>query len=206
MSNTKNFIVLTLYTLAYAAALLALAKTASAHRQQFFMEGHGLEGIHQGLLAAVVGLSVIGAILRPAWRSIFVVLALLGLLGSIRELNNFLSDALPILGWQGPAGLVLIALAGYTIGSRRRLGQELTTFLRSDALAMLWAGLVITALMAQQIGHGEFLQPLLGDDYQPVYKRVIEEVIEAFGYLMIALGTLQTVVRAPRNGEDADPV
>lgn len=203
MSNTKNFIVLTLYTLAYVAALFALAKIASADRQQFFMEGHGLEGIHQGLLAAVVGLSVIGAILRPAWRSIFIVLALLGLLGSIRELNNFLSDALPGLGWQAPAGLVLIALAGFTMRSRQRLGQELTTFLRTDALAMLWAGLVITALMAQQIGHGEFLEPLLGDDYRPAYKRVIEEVIESFGYLMITLGTLQSVLRAPREGANS---
>lgn len=205
MSNTRNFVILFLYTLAYAAALLALAKIAAADNQAFFREGNWLEGIHQGLLAGVIILAVIGAIMRPAWRNVFVALAFLGLLGSIRELNNYLNATLPVLGWQGPAFVVLAALAAFLLRVRRRLGQELVGFIRSDAFGMLWAGLVITALMAQQIGHGDFLEPLLADDYQPVYKRVIEEVIEVFGYLMIALGTLQTVLRAPRGEADASP-
>lgn len=206
MSNTKNFLVLFIYTLLYAAALLALAEFAAADDQAFFKEGHWLEGIHQGLLAATVGVAVIGAVLRPAWRRVFVVLALLGLLGSVRELNDFFRTALPGLGWKVPGIAVLVVLTGFVVRTRRQLGRELVRFIRTDAFGMLWGGLIITALMAQQIGHGEFLQPLLGDDYQPVYKRVIEEVIEAFGYLMIALGTLQTVVRAPRDEQDADPV
>lgn len=51
---------------------------------------------------------------------------------------------------------------------------------------------------AQLVGHGNFLQIIMGDDYVRDYKRVIEELGELFGYLLLVIGSVEfTLQMAP---------
>jgi len=43
--------------------------------------------------------------------------------------------------------------------------------------------------------HGAFLQLVMGDDYNRDYKRVIEETLETMGYILILIGSFESVLQ-----------
>jgi len=57
----------------------------------------------------------------------------------------------------------------------------------------MWCGFVIAVPFAQMVGHGEFLMEVMGDDYVPHYKRVIEELGELVGYIIMLVGVAELV-------------
>lgn len=188
------------YTFVILAVLVALPGMAKSSNIDFFREGGFLELVHVALPAACGVLAWMAASRRPAWGAVLRLLALVALLACIRELDGPLRGSLPVLGWRWPAAIVLATIAFAAWRWRVRLAGELAGFVRSDAFGLLWAGFVVTALLAQLVGHGEFLELILSENYDYYYKRVVEEVTETGGYLLILFGVVQTVARAPRTG------
>lgn len=198
MSTQLTLAVYAGYTLTILVILLALPDVTNRARIEFFKEGGYLENAQLVLLLASSMLASIGAARRPAWTATFRLLALCSVLGIVRELDGPLKGALPGFGWKPFAVLVLVLMAVTAWRWRAELSEELATFLCTDAFAILWSGFVVTALIAQLIGHGNFLELILEDNYDRHYKRVVEEVAEASGYILILFGMVQALIRAPQ--------
>ena len=97
--------------------------------------------------------------------------------------------------WQTSCGR-----AGWvTIWPRRAtLKGQLAEFVAHRAFVLFWAGFIVAVPYAQLVGHAAFLESLMGDDYQRDYKRVIEELGEMLGYLLILLGSIEALLQAGR--------
>ena len=79
--------------------------------------------------------------------------------------------------------------------SKNNLQIQIEQFIRTRSFALLWCGFIVAVPYAQLVGHGNFLELLMGDDYMRDYKRVIEELGELLGYLLIMVGSLEAVLQ-----------
>lgn len=134
-------------------------------------------------------------------RTLFRVLACLGFVAAIRELDNeFL-----VHGWREGwvwTAMVPLAVAAVAVArSPRVLAEELGEFLGTAAAGLLFAGFVVVVVDAQLFGQKALWIPLLGPDaYRPV-KDMVEEVTELVGYVLLAAAAVEAVVArrgAPR--------
>ena len=71
---------------------------------------------------------------------------------------------------------------------------DITEAVSRRGFAILWAGFVVAIVFAQLVGHGPFLKELMGDDYVRDYKRVIEELGELFGYALLVMGSVESLL------------
>ncbi len=184
------------YTLALGGALALLPAMVLRGDVAIFQEG----GLIEWAQLAVLLLAACGFALGAAWirrfRECFVCLALAMLWACVRELDSTLDALIPFHGWKLPASAVAVCGALVAWKGRRRLVAQLREFVTYRGFALVWAGLAVAVLFAQQVGHGEFLRGLMGDDYVRDYKRVIEEIAELFGYLLLLIASIESVSQA----------
>ena len=126
-------------------------------------------------------------------RELFIIFACLLLFVSIRELD-FVLDDIPGVSWK--YAYVLVVYAVYVGYSRfASFKEQVARFTRFGAFPLLWAGFIIAIPFAQLVGNGDFLRALV-EDYSRDYKRVIEEVGELMGYLLMLLGSIEAVIQS----------
>ncbi|HUF40669.1 MAG TPA: hypothetical protein VMR20_01835, partial [Verrucomicrobiae bacterium] len=142
-----------------------------------FKENGPIEWFQFGLLVVATAVFVRGALSMPDFRKLFFLLAAISAFAAIRELDVFLHRMIPGIGWKIGIPLILYALIS-AYRNRECLKQQLSHFLASRAFAIVWAGFLVAVPFGQLIGHGAFLQLVMGDDYNRDYKRVIEEILE----------------------------
>jgi len=118
----------------------------------------------------------------------------------VREQDSAIQSLTPWLRWELPAGAILLAGALMLWPRRRRLASEFASFVSSTPFGVLWAALAVTTVVSQLVGHGAFLRIVMGEEYNRDYKRVIEEATELCGYVLLLVGTIETLV-ARRHGE-----
>lgn len=53
---------------------------------------------------------------------------------------------------------------------------------------------IVAVPISQLLGHGDFLQALMGDKYDRSYKRVIEETLGLMGYILVFAGTVEAAL------------
>jgi vacuolar-type H+-ATPase subunit I/STV1 len=126
-------------------------------------------------------------------RCLFTQFIVVSAIAAIREMDGIF-DRIPVIRWEIPAAGLLIFAIGYAWRHRATLGPQVDYFVRTAPFGVLWAGFIVIALIAQLVGHGRFLELVMGDDYHRDYKRVIEEITELFGYLIFLLGAIETVL------------
>ncbi|MFP4532385.1 MAG: hypothetical protein ACLFNS_06860 [Desulfobacterales bacterium] len=71
---------------------------------------------------------------------------------------------------------------------------SLPTFLQNESIAAFKEGGWVECCQLMLLGHGDFLQSLMGDNYDRSYKRVIEESLELMGYILVFAGTIEASV------------
>jgi hypothetical protein len=194
LPKTLRFIAYTLLITFFTASLPAWV---GYDHNRFFLENGPLEW---GQFAFLAGAAVIFATATsavPAFRELLFVLGALSAFAAIRELDGLFDRWRSLGGWK--FGFVLVFYAAYLIYSQRaRFRRQLAHFLPSSAFAVLWSGFIVAIPVAQLVGHGLFLQTLMGDDYQRIFKRVIEECLEFVGYLMLFAGSIETRLQMQR--------
>jgi hypothetical protein len=159
-----------------------------------FKENGPIEWLQFGLLVGTSAIFLAGSFVVPVFRQLFLLLASVSAFGVVRELDVLLDDMIPWIGWK--IGLVIVLYAvGLAYVNRGILKRQTTRFISSRAFAMLWAGFVVTIPIAQLLGHGIFLQLVMGDDYVRHYKRVIEESVELVGYFMLFVGSVESMMQ-----------
>jgi hypothetical protein len=171
------------------AMLPALARGGGA--DSLMGEGGVLEWFQWTVIVSAGAVLGWSAWRLPPMRAVLALLASLAFVAGLRELDYWFDRRLPRLGWQTPAVLVLAAGAMTAWRARQRFGQQVQRFLALPAAGLLWAGAVTVLLFAQLVGHGAFMEALMGAHYARAHKRVIEELAEAFGYVLILLGAIE---------------
>ncbi len=177
--------------------MLALLPHLTLHMDvAIFGEGGAVEWAQFGVLLLAVAGFAFGAARLPRFRQCFLLLALAAAVALVREADSPLNAVLPHVGWKLPATLVVLAAVILIWREPARLGAQMKQFASCRGLPLLWAGLVVAVLFAQLVGHGRFLQLLMKQDYVRDYKRVVEELGELFGYVLVLFGTIESLVQA----------
>lgn len=190
-----------IYTLAIFGLTSSLPAIISYGDVVVFSENGPIEWLQFTLILSASAVFFVSSRCRERrLRELFIVLSLLAAFASIRELDSILDKAIPIAGWKLPA--FFCATAGIFIYWRKKdvIAVQTNAFITMRSFSLLWCGFVIAVPFAQLVGHGAFLAQLMGDDYVRDYKRVIEELGELLGYLMIFLGSIEAVLQQKESG------
>lgn len=198
------------YTLALGGALALLPYVMLRGGMGPFREGGLVEWVQSGALLLTACAFAFGAVRFSPFRQVFLLLALTATYALVREMDSPFEALIPWLGWKLPAALVVLCAVLVVWRKPRETLAEMGEFVTGRGFALLWVGLVVAILFAQLVGHGQFLRTLLGEDYTRDYKRVIEEIGELFGYLLVLIGSIESLVQATASGgaspgEDAAP-
>lgn len=197
--STESLVIVTTRFGLYTAGLLggfALLPHMVIHGDILvFKEGGIVEWVQFGLLGLACGWMLVGSLLLPRFKAMCCIVALAIGMAMIRELDSLLNNSIPVLGWKLPCGLILAVLLIIAWRARRAFLPQLRTFTACRGFAIIWAGFAVAVPFAQLVGHGNFLQIIMGDDYVRDYKRVIEELGEVFGYLLVVIGSVESTLQ-----------
>lgn len=186
-----------LYTLAIAAFCALLPWTIADGDVQEFTENRWVEWLQLALIAGSVGLLLATARRARGAGELLVLIAGLYAIAAFRELDAVLESLVPWLGWKIGPTVLLPLLLGLLIVRAGRVREQFGAFLGSPAFVLGWAGFMMVVPIAQLIGHGPFLEAMLGDHYHRAYKHAIEESAELIGYIMLAAAAVEAWVRPP---------
>ncbi len=109
------------------------------------------------------------------FSELFRILALVQFCAVSRELDSILNKHL-WLGWTLPVMVFILGGAIVFWSKKEVVVQQTVRFVGSRSFALMWCGFIVAAPYSQLVGHGKFLELLMGDDYVRGYKRVIEEL------------------------------
>mgnify|MGYP005853766709 CR=1 FL=1 len=161
-----------------------------------FSENGPIEWLQLILIFASVLLFAVDARLEICgFKQLFYILAFLMTIAGIREMDLIFDRIIPVLGWKLPVFLCIAAIVLVNLKYKNEIQIQIEQFIRTRSFALLWCGFIVAVPYAQLVGHGNFLELLMGDDYMRDYKRVIEELGELMGYLLIMVGSLEAVLQ-----------
>lgn len=187
---------LAVYTTALLGVYGLLPEAAGRGDFDIFKEGGPIEWCQFSVLAVTAAVFAFAAWRIQAFSQWLAFLALVTTFACVRELDSLFDALLPPFGWKLPAFLVAGCVLLMIWKNPKGFVTQAGAFIRHRSFGILWAGFVVAVVFAQLVGHASFLKALMGDDYIRDYKRVIEELGELFGYALLLIGSLETVVDA----------
>lgn len=101
--------------------------------------------------------------------------------------------------WLYPTLLLAITLLIYGIKNRYLLKNSAQKFSRTSAYCNILVGLVIILVFSRLYGSGTLWRDIMDDNYHHIYKTVIQEPLELFGYLFIFIGSLYQYKMVKKN-------
>jgi hypothetical protein len=129
------------------------------------------------------------------FKQLFCAVAFLQLCAAAREMDLVFDNLIPVAGWKLPAVLCASVVIIIYWKSKDAFEEQVGYFIRTRSFTLLWCGFIIAVPYSQLVGHGKFLELLMGNDYMRDYKRVIEELGEFLGYLFIMIGSIEAVLQ-----------
>lgn len=201
-SSPHRRIVLTVFRYAFYMALVAgllqwlLHRAAVEADDKSFTEGSAVEWIQFGLLAMVmlvlgVGGARIGGRRWWLWAG-----GCVAGVAIVRELDYLFDQWLPVLGWAPFAGLALVGAGLCLWRARRQPGG--TALPMTPAVGISWCGFLTVVVVAQIVGQAEAWEAIMGEGYTRNLKRTVEELVEAVGYMLLCIGSVEWVLEAAR--------
>lgn len=188
--------------LGFTASLPLMSRGSDGLRA--FTDGGPVEWAQFALLTLVAGVNLAAGVRVRAFREVFFLLAAAAGFAAVREMDYALDRIVPVLGWK--IGFVLPLAAGvFAARAGDAFWAQMGVFVRTGAFVTMWAGLIVAIPVGQLVGHGELLELLMGEDYDHHYKHAIEEMLESAGYLMIGMGTVESVLALRAGGASGAP-
>jgi len=183
-----------LYTLIVFGFMGSLPYWVGEGDYLIFAENAFIQRLQLALLAATSMLLFVAA-RSSGTPSVCILLGLVTMMAFNRELDSFWNKIIPVFGWKAMATLFAIFGGAVAYTSRSTLKYQIKRFLDEHArsFGLFWCGFVVVVPVAQLLGHGDFLKELMGDDYIHYYKRVIEELGELSGYMLLLFGALELI-------------
>jgi len=84
----------------------------------------------------------------------------------------------------------------YTYRARKRLRIAWARVWPSPAVALIFAGAVISFAFVRLVGQEQLWMSILGSNYQPVVQVAVEEFIELIGYMLWLVGAIEYTYQA----------
>lgn len=185
-----------IYTIILSGLLLALPLFATRWDFSGSTEGSTLEWAQFLVISGTAIMLFIAGVRFKEYRTLFMLLAATAGIASVRELDSALGRLIPVAGWWLPASVLALAMVISAWRNAVSLKRQLPSFLAHRSFGLLLAGFIVAAPFAQLIGHGPFMEAALGADYSRSYKRLIEEVSEMLGYLLILAGAIEWILES----------
>ncbi len=185
-----------IFSLLFFVVTLALPVIVGHGDIIVFDEGGPVEWLQFFLITATALLFGVAALFVVRERHTFILLALLAAVAAVREQDSFFDRVIGWGGWEMVAFWIIVAAVLLVCKYWRQVLAQVMDLTTDRGIAIMWAGFVVLVPFAQLVGHGEFLKLVMGDDYDRGYKRVIEEIGELMGYLLILIGSLECVIES----------
>lgn len=140
----------------------------------------------------------LAAFQNDEYRGFLVIVTCLFAAMLIRESDMFL-DYIAQGFWVYPATIVGVATIAILYRLRIKIIPSIVSFSGTRAFTYLIVGLLLTVLFSRAFGTGWFWAEVMGEDYQRIYKTIIQEGLELLGYVFIFFGSVLTykLTRAP---------
>lgn len=182
-------------------ALVASAATWEGNRlgtASRYGEDSLVEYFQSTLLLATAGLFWLGARVSTVWRSLCITFVFAASIAAVREQDSFLDHNVFDGAWQLIAGGLFVAMLVHMWRSREALRQEVFSYEESRGAGLLLAGFLTVFVFSRIIGMQSFWRSVMGDGYLRVVKNFVEEGTELFGYSLLLLGAIETVLHLRR--------
>lgn len=122
----------------------------------------------------------------------------------IRETDMFL-DYIAQGFWVYPAIIVSVAAVATSIRYRAAIIPSLVKFSANRSFAYLVIGLLLVILFSRAFGTGWFWSQVMIEDYDRLYKTIIQEGLELLGYILVCFGSFLTYRLGRNNTESESP-
>jgi hypothetical protein len=121
-------------------------------------------------------------------RTLFILIA--GFFGCmfLRELDYYF-DMIRHGFWFYPTILLASAVISYSVWNRTYLISSIRSFSQTNAYFNILVGLVIIMIFSRLFGSGTLWKDVMNDDYHHIYKTIIQEGLELFGYMFVFIGS-----------------
>ena len=126
---------------------------------------------------------------EPESKGIFILLAGLFTMMFIREGDYYL-DTIFHGFWKLPVAIVLIATLYYAFKNKTTIFKPLLTHSQTKKFTYILIGFLIIIIFSRLFGTGSLWRDIMGDNYHHLYKTVIQEGLELFGYSLIFYGSM----------------
>jgi len=161
------------------------------YRTATFWEFGIVENIQLTILLLTTGVFLANAFILKQNKGLFIFLACFCLFACCRELDNYLNEKLPIIGWKFGYLFPLTGL-GMLLRDRKQARNIFFQFLRTPAFQMM--GLVIMMLIiAEILGHRPLIEKVYGKRIDSrVVRRIFEEGIEYMAYILLLVSSVES--------------
>lgn len=122
-------------------------------------------------------------------KGLFILISGLFSVMFIREGDYFL-DMVTHGFWKFPALLMLILTGYYAFKNKETIRQPLLKHTNTRNFAYILIGFLIIVVFSRVFGTGNLWREIMGEDYKHVYKTIIQEGLELFGYVFVFYGSL----------------
>jgi len=156
------------------------------------------EIFQQLLLLASVAIFSWSAYKEEESRTFFILVA--GFFGCmfLRELDYYF-DMIVHGFWFYPTILLAISVIIYSIKNNEFLLSSVSSFSQSKAYFNILIGLVIIMVFSRLFGSGTLWKDVMNDDYHIIYKTIIQEGLELFGYMFLFIGSFYQLKEIKNN-------
>jgi hypothetical protein len=146
------------------------------------------ELFQQALLLASVVIFIWSASKVEESKTLFILIA--GFFGCmfLRELDYYF-DMIAHGFWLYPTLLLAGSVILYSFKHTDNLIESVRAFSQSNAYFNILIGLVIIMIFSRLFGSGSLWKDVMNEDYHHIYKTIIQEGLELFGYLFLFIGS-----------------
>lgn len=146
------------------------------------------ELFQQALLLASVVIFIWSASKVEESKTLFILIA--GFFGCmfLRELDYYF-DMIAHGFWLYPTLLLAGSVILYSFKHTDNLIESVRAFSQSNAYFNILIGLVIIMIFSRLFGSGTLWKDVMNEDYHHIYKTIIQEGLELFGYLFLFIGS-----------------
>lgn len=122
-------------------------------------------------------------------KGLFILISGLFIIMFIREADYYL-DTIFHGFWKVPALIILITTLYYALKNKSTILQPLLTYSQTKKFTYIFIGFLIIIIFSRVFGTGSLWSNIMGDDYHHLYKTVIQEGLELFGYSFVFYGSM----------------
>ena len=189
LSLLKDLILPFFLNILFAAITVLIVRVDVLVLQNGLFETSITEFTQQTLLFIAVIIFALSAKKDAYCRALFVLVS--GFLACmlLREMDYYF-DMIAHGAWVYPTTLVALSACIYAFKHPQHLASSAALFKHSRAYINLLTGLTIILIFSRLFGSGSLWKEVMLDNYQHLYKTVIQEGLELFGYTFIFLGAL----------------